>query len=306
MTTNLAAAITKTASKQTYYTIRFLVDRGLVNDAYRAYGYFRWVDDRLDANMGSKSERTAFLERQRSLLERCYQRQAVPDANAQEGLLVNLIDHDQQPDSGLQAYLRYMLRVMTLDTRRRGQLIAQAELNDYTRWLAVAVSEAMHYFIGHGSYAPHDETRFLAVSGAHITHMLRDTFEDLQAGYYNIPREVLDAGHIGPADVHSDAYCAWVRSRVAVARSYFQAGRSYAARVQSARYRLAATAYTARFAWLLDTIEQEGYCLRPQYNERRSGATGLRMSWLTLSALLERRGAAGLPQAAVSQRLGRA
>ena len=45
----LAAAITKSASKQTYYTIRFFVDRGRVDDAYRAYGYFRWVDDVLDA-----------------------------------------------------------------------------------------------------------------------------------------------------------------------------------------------------------------------------------------------------------------
>ena len=50
---NLAAGITKSASKQTYYTIRFFVDRDLVNDAYRAYAYFRWVDDVLDEHIGS-------------------------------------------------------------------------------------------------------------------------------------------------------------------------------------------------------------------------------------------------------------
>ena len=44
----LAASITKAASKQTYYTIRFLVDRERVKNAYRAYAYFRWVDDTLD------------------------------------------------------------------------------------------------------------------------------------------------------------------------------------------------------------------------------------------------------------------
>jgi hypothetical protein len=33
----LAASITKAASKQTYYTIRMLVDRESVDDAYRAY-----------------------------------------------------------------------------------------------------------------------------------------------------------------------------------------------------------------------------------------------------------------------------
>ena len=49
MITSPASSITKAASKQTYYTIRFLVDRERVEDAYRAYAYFRWVDDVLDA-----------------------------------------------------------------------------------------------------------------------------------------------------------------------------------------------------------------------------------------------------------------
>lgn len=40
-TADLSAAITQTASKQTYYTIRFLMDRDRVKDAYRAYAYFR-------------------------------------------------------------------------------------------------------------------------------------------------------------------------------------------------------------------------------------------------------------------------
>ena len=49
----LATSITKAASKQTYYTIRFLADRERVADAYRAYAYFRWVDDTLDAGSAS-------------------------------------------------------------------------------------------------------------------------------------------------------------------------------------------------------------------------------------------------------------
>jgi hypothetical protein len=49
---NLASLITKAASKQTYNTIRFLADRERVDDAYQTYGYFRWVDDILDAVLG--------------------------------------------------------------------------------------------------------------------------------------------------------------------------------------------------------------------------------------------------------------
>ncbi len=124
--------------------------------------------------------------------------------------------------------------------------------------------------------------------------MLRDTFDDAQVGYYNIPREVLEANHIGPQDVQSDAYRAWVKSRVQLAREYFKAGKDYFARVQNLRCRLACFAYIARFEWLLDTIEREGYCLRPQYQERKSTGAGLWMSWLTLSSMVNLRGVSAL------------
>ncbi len=212
-----------------------------------------------------------------------------------ENILVELVQADHEQNSGLQLYLRNMMRVMDFDARRRGRLISQAELNEYTHWLASAVTEALHYFIGNGWYAPHDETRYLAVSAAHITHMLRDTFDDVQAGYYNIPREVLEANHIGPQDVLSDAYRLWVKSRVQSAREYFEAGRAYLARVQCLRCRLAGFAYMARFEWLLDTIEREGYRLRQQYNERKRIGNGLRMSWHTFSSMIQARRVGTLP-----------
>ena len=282
----LAPFITKAASKQTYYTIRFLVDHDRVAAAYRAYGYFRWVDDTLDSGSFSCQERITFLERQQSLLETCYSGEAFQRATLEEQMLIELVQKDHEKNSGLQSYLRYMMQVMEFDARRRGRLISQAELTEYTRWLATAVTEAMHYFIGNHSYSPHNETRYLAVTGAHITHMLRDTFDDAQAGYYNIPREVLEANHIGPQDIQSKAYRAWVKSRVQLARTCFQTGREYLAQVEEPRCRLAGFAYTARCEWLLGTIEQENYFLRPEYNERKRLGTGLRMGLSTLSALI--------------------
>jgi len=313
MITTPASSITKAASKQTYYTIRFLVDRKRVDDAYRAYGYFRWVDDILDTGSGSAlvqsegeaCERSSFLERQKSLLESCYRGESPQDVNIQENMLVELVQHDQEKNSGLQVYLRNMMQVMDFDARRRGRLISQVELNGYTHWLATAVMECIHYFIGHDDYAPHDETRHLAVFAAHIAHILRDTFDDAQLGYYNIPREILEEKHIGLQDVQNDAYRAWVKSRVLLAREYFKAGKSYFARVENLRCRLACFAYIARFEWLLDTIEREGYLLRPQYNERKSAGIGLWMSRLTLSSMLSLRGVDTLHQPDVSHQLGK-
>jgi phytoene/squalene synthetase len=299
----LAPFITKAASRQTYYTIRFLVDGDRVADAYRAYGYFRWVDDTLDSGSCSNEERIAFLERQTSLLKACYRGNVVQAPTLEEQMLIDLVQRDREKNSGLQSYLHNMMQVMEFDAKRHGRLISQTELNEYTRWLATAVTEAMHYFIGHDSYSPHNETRYLAVTGAHITHMLRDTFDDVQAGYYNIPREVLEANHIGPQDIQSKAYRTWVKSRVQVARKCFQTGREYLARVEEPRCRLAGFAYTARFEWLLDTIEQENYFLRPAYTERKRLGTGLRMGLSTLSALINIRARETLRQPVVSQSL---
>ena len=294
MISTLGSLITRAASKQTFYTIRFLVDRNRVDDAFRAYAYFRWVDDILDADSGTEPERRAFLERQKFLLEKCYQGEALCDTNAQEMMLVELVQRDHEKDSGLAAYLQNMMQVMDFDSKRRGRLISQAELNEYTRWLAIAVTEALHYFIGHGQFAPCDETRYLAVSAAHITHMLRDTYDDMQAGYYNIPREVLEANHIGPQDIHSAAYRAWVKGRVSLAQKYFEHGRAYFTRVQNPRCRLACFAYIARFDWLQKTLAREDYYLRPQYDERKRLKTGLRMSWLALSSTINVRNSGDL------------
>jgi phytoene/squalene synthetase len=284
---SLAAAITRAASKQTYYTIRFLVDRDMIGDAYRAYAYFRWVDDWLDEGTRPRAERLAFVGRQQALIESCYRGDPPADLAAEEWLLVDLIRRDAKRNSGLQAYIRNMMAVMAFDAERRGKLISQRELNAYTRWLATAVTEAMHHFIGHNCVSPRGGIRYRAVTGAHITHMLRDAMEDAEAGYYNIPREIVVAGGIAPWDVNSQAYRDWVRQRVREARACFGVGREYLARVENMRCRIAGYAYTRRFEVVLDCIEREGCLLRACYPERKGRGRGLEMIgtalWMALT-----------------------
>jgi phytoene/squalene synthetase len=312
----LAETITKAASKQTYYTIRLFADRDRVADAYRAYGYFRWVDNVIDAEIPigkdtstrsvpgrvEASERIAFVNRQQSLLEACYRGETPEDLSAEEWMLVDLVRNDNEKDSGLQSYLRNMMSVMLFDAARRNQVISQAELSGYSRALAVAVTEAMYYFIGHGR-SPCYEARYLAVTAAHITHMLRDAFEDVDAGYFNIPREYLRSHGCSPKDVNSTAYREWVCSRVQLARMYFKAGRECTAQVRNLRCRLAGFLYTARFEWMLRAVERDNYCLRPAYPERKSLRAGLWMIWRTLASLFASARIRRQPQSVVLQHL---
>jgi hypothetical protein len=286
----LAATITKAASKHTYYTIRFLVDACLVEDAYRAYAYFRWVDDWLDQEPHPRTQRLAFVQRQQALIDGCAHGDLLADLAPEERLLAELIRRDTEKNSGLQAYIRNMIAVMAFDAGRRGQLITQRELAGYTHWLAVAVTEALHYFIGHHCAAPHGEIRYMAVTGAHITHMLRDALEDAQVGYYNIPSELIAAKGIDPWDVESDAYRDWVKQRVRQARACFRAGKDYLAQVENLRCRIAGYTYIQRFEAVLDRIEGADYVLQARYPQRAGGQPGVGMlGWALWMALTHRR-----------------
>jgi hypothetical protein len=287
-----AAAITKGASRQSYLTIRWLADRAYRDDAFALYAYFRWLDDTVDERLADLDRRLAFVARQRDILARAADGATAADLSSldvspEEALLVGLA-RAANTDTDLLLSLRSMLDVMEFDARRRGRPVTQEELDAYTHDLAVAVTEALHHCIGHGCGCPRDESRYVAVTGAHVAHMLRDLAEDVAAGYLNLPAGLLpdevQAGAAGagalPSDtlleqLHSHAVRAWVKDRVELARSCFATGRRYLADVESARCRLAGHAYVARFEWVLDAIERDGYALRAAYPERATWRGGL-------------------------------
>jgi phytoene/squalene synthetase len=158
--------------------------------------------------------------------------------------------------------------------------------------LAVAVTEALHYFIGHNDSSPHDAVRYQAVTGAHLTHMLRDALEDAEAGYFNLPHELVTAHGIAPWDVKSKIYRDWVKENVQNARMCFKVGRDYLSRVENLRCRIAGYAYIRRFEIVLDCIEREGCLLRSEYPERKTlGCRIVMMFWAVWMAFNRRRSA---------------
>ena len=259
----LARSITRSANGHAYATIQLLVDRRRVGDAFRAYGYFRWLDDRLDLGDLDGPQARAFLARQRALIGAAYRGETMAAADPEEELLQELVGHDPRRESGLALYIGHMMDVMAFDAVRRGRLISAEELASYTRCLAAAVMEALHYFIGGEPKGSRSPARHLAASGAHIAHMLRDTHEDVARGYFNIPLEVLQQGGISPEQIDSPAYRAWVRGRVERASRCLRLGRAYLAQVHSLRFRIAGLAYCIRFERCLESIERDAYHLRP-------------------------------------------
>jgi phytoene/squalene synthetase len=283
---NLARSITWNNSKQSYYTTRFLVDRKLQNDCFRAYAYFRWVDDVIDISAESQEERIAFIKRQKGLINLLYKNQRPQDLTPEEEMIADLITHDKGKNSGLQSFIRNFLAVIEFDAYRRGSLINEAELNWYSSSLGKSVTDAIQYFIKNGHPYPDGKNRYLAATAAHITHMLRDMIHDLEEGYVNIPDEFLELYQIRPSEIKNPHFRIWVRERVILAREYFQQGKCYLDGLEVLRCKLAGYWYCARFESVLDIIEQDGYYINQSRLDQRRISHWLNLISLSLSVTL--------------------
>ena len=280
ITAELAESITWTGSKQTYYTAKLLVDRDLVDDFYRAYAYFRWIDDVIDVSSHSDEERSAFIKRQKELIDHLYRNYRPDDLAQQEQILADLIHNDRGADSGLQSFIRNMFAMIEFDALRKGRLISQSELNWYIDTLAKSVTDGLLYFVGNGYPYPDEKSKYLAGTAAHITHLLRDMHQDIADGFINIPREYLDQNNINYQDNENPLYRKWVRERVELARKHFCEGKAYLDQLDVLRCKIVGHWYSARFEVVLDTIERDNYALRKNYHERRRISTWLKMVWL--------------------------
>jgi len=293
----LARAITRASSRQSYYTACLLVDRDLVDDCCRAYGYFRWVDDVVDQSISvdgstpvdgptpvdaaaSRAGRISFIERQRDLIERLYRGERPNNLALEELIVADLIGHDRGENSGLRSFILNFLAIIEFDAHRRGQPISQQDLAWYSDRLGKAVTDAIQYFIRNGHPYPPAASRYLAATASHITHMLRDMVEDAGEGYINIPSEYLRENGIGPSDVESEPFRAWVRERVKLARQYFREGKRYIDGLEVLRCKIAASWYCARFEGTLDVVERDGYVLRTSYRKRP-----VPLIWLSMALL---------------------
>jgi phytoene/squalene synthetase len=220
------------------------------------------MDDCLDCGTMDRGQSLAFVERQRLVIEAAFEGRRPPQLAAEEEILLDLVAGDRRPHSGLASYLRHMLAVMAFDAGRRGQFISEADLSAYTVSLATAVTDVLLYFLAPEATPLRSPARILAAAGAHIIHMLRDAHDDLEAGYINIPLEVLRGAGIAPSQLDHPAYRTWIQTRAEKGRRCLRLGKAVLGQVDSYRFRVAAFSYCLRFERVLEAIERDGFSLR--------------------------------------------
>ncbi len=283
-TAKLARSITKEASKQTYYTARYMVDRNLVDDFFRAYAYFRWMDDMIDETIESQNERFLFIKGQRELIDALYHKQTPSSLNVYEEIIAVLIGNDHKANSKLKSFISNMFAIVEFDAYRKGQIITENQLEWYTNCVAKSTTDGLQYFIGNNHQYPTTDNQYFAAKGAHIVHLLRDTVEDMQNGFFNVPKEYIELNGIDLSQLESSAFRAWVHERTAKAREYFIKGKHYLETLKVLRCKTVGLWYCARFESILDKIEDENYLLRSNYKEESKGSRLFKMAQLAFIA----------------------
>lgn len=278
----LARTITRSSSKQSYYTARLMVDKHLELDCYRAYGYFRWIDDIVDIECRTQDERLAFIDRQNKLVASLYRGERPNGLIPEEEILVDLIQNDIDKSFRLESFIHNFLAIIEFDAERKGRQITQFELDWYANTLGKAVTDGILYFVSNDYDYPGSEQRYLAATGAHITHMLRDFVEDYQAGYFNIPEGVIEQTNYKKSILTSNRMRTWVKSRVDLARQYFMDGKKYLDKLPLLRSRIVGYWYCARFEHLLKVIEQDDYVLQDSYKKGNTLVTWLKFAGIAL------------------------
>ena len=264
-----------------------MVDSEKEFDCYRAYGYFRWVDDVVDLKCPTREDRLAFVRRQKSLVEVFYRGEKVEHLSPEEEILADLIRHDRGDCNRLRSYIRNFLAIIEFDAERKGRLITQTELDWYASTLGKAVTDGIQYFICNGYPYPESEKRYLAATAAHIVHMLRDFCEDVREGYFNISQEEIEAFQIQFDQLNSPAMQNWVHQRVFLAREYFSLGKQYLDALTVLRCRIVGYWYCERFESLLNMIEKDNYILRYHYPKMNKIAAWIKFAGIAFTQTLK-------------------
>lgn len=251
----LAKTITRHSSRQTYLTIKLLVNRHLQADCYKAYAYFRWLDDQVDDVLAAQKDRMEFIIKQKQLIANAYQNLTPKIENAEEQLILDLIQSNPLPNTKLANFIKNFFAIIEFDAYRKGRAITQTEYLWYTQTLGQAVTECIEYFMEVAN-PPKSADHYKAAIASHITHILRDFEEDQLQGYFNKPQDNQNNQE-------------WVKDQVKQARIYFRQGKEYINTLQSWRVKLVATWYCNRFEWILDTIENDRYHLRYNYYPKK-------------------------------------
>lgn len=216
----------------------------------RIYGYFRWLDDRVDDPGLAAPEKTALVAAERRRIRALY---AAPDP---ADPLDPVVRYDLGRAGRLREWFDRMLDVFEFDARRTGQYVDRPQIMEYSQNLSEVYTRFLVEFLEpRYGYEPPDAR---LAHACHLLHMLRDHAVDRGLGYYNIGRDEAERYGFQPGDVGGEGLRRWLGERLDLIDDCLRAGWRRIRRKRSLRIKLIVHLYCCRYRPMLRRLRRHG------------------------------------------------
>jgi len=262
-----ATATTKQHNPTAYLLSNLLHDKGMTPIFCLVYAYFRWLDDYIDESGTESFLCRQMVASQKELLVEAYSDPRMSASSIRESMLVTVANFDKSRRMLLKTSIFDMFSALECDSYRRGTVVSSKELAQYSYWLGRSYTKALQACIAYPYEYPDHGYKYYAGVGAHITHIVRDLFEDLAMGYINISKEDIRRYSIDIRCPTATSLRAWTQKTVLSARKYLNWGKLYLNTLPIFRCRLMGYLYCSRYEMVLDAIEDANYDLSMNRSE---------------------------------------
>jgi phytoene/squalene synthetase len=193
--------------------------------------------------------------------------------NDYENMLLIILEHDKRGNCYLQRHVLEMLSALQFDSKRRHQISSKDELDLYSTLLGRAYTNFILSFISR-SVNGKDSAVHLAGYAAHKAHILRDFYQDISMGYYNISNEeLMKHGYLKDQLLSADLR-PWVFDVVQESYENFKCGLKGIMQLEDLRCRFIGLLISVQYLYVLERIKCNDYVLgriaiEPNTKEKR-------------------------------------
>lgn len=257
----IAAQSTRSETPTVFFLTRILLPKYKFLIFCYCYTYFRWLDDFIDGEDFSRAELVPFMDDQKKLITSVFNDCSNVEArgNLYEQLLICFIKQSIQNGLNIYSPVMRMFSALEFDVNRRFLLSTKASLDAYSYNLGTAYIGFFYSLMVKNDESNQESIKFWAGYAAHLVHIIRDFFQDLSQGFFNISFEDMTRLNVSLTDLKTIEEYHWISDLSKRAWKYFYLGLYEISRIPNWRFRLLAYALSAKYMLLLEQIRSNCY-----------------------------------------------
>lgn len=258
-----AINVVRRESPAGYWINRILLNPDAFPISCFIYAYFRWLDDLVDSPGMPNCTMSTILRSQRQSIVGQFagQEDERKDLNPYEKMMLLAVHMALRSGYSIEQPILDMLDALELDSLRRYSVATKETLDEISFKLGRAYTDFYWIFTNDPLCPPLPDDVYMLGFGAYQVHMLRDFYEDLSLGYYNVSIEDLSQLNLDNKEGLALAdKSSWVEMMAKKALGSLQLGLLSLEHVPNERFRFICYSTSAKYCdYLVNRIYQANF-----------------------------------------------